>query len=120
MAEAWANVLHSHSIEARSAGIVSSGMDSQAVRVMAEVGMDIAGNRSKPVSEVGLETFDYVITLSDYARDQLPAVLGSTRLFHAGFEAPSKSSLNVSSPSEVETYRRVRDEIRSFVASLTL
>ncbi len=95
-------------------------MDPQTVGVMAEVGVDIAGNRSKPVSTMGMETFDYVITLSDCAREQLPPVLGSTRLFHAGFEAPSKSSLNVSPPSEVETYRRVRDEIRVFVESLSL
>ena len=51
MAEGWARTLKGDQIEAYSAGIESHGLNPDAVRVMAEAGVDISGQRSKLVGE---------------------------------------------------------------------
>ena len=53
MAEGWARHLKADSIEAYSAGIEAHGLNPDAVRVMAEAGVDISGQRSKLVGELG-------------------------------------------------------------------
>ncbi|MCX6006569.1 MAG: arsenate reductase ArsC, partial [Chloroflexi bacterium] len=45
MAEGWARALKSDCVEPYSAGIEPRGLDPRAVRVMAEAGVDIAGQR---------------------------------------------------------------------------
>ena len=52
MAEGWARHLKGDQIEPYSAGIESRGLNPDAVRVMAEAGVDISGQRSKRVSEL--------------------------------------------------------------------
>ena len=49
MAEGWARHLKGDQIEAYSAGIETHGLNPDAVRVMAEAGVDISGQRSKQV-----------------------------------------------------------------------
>ena len=49
MAEGWARHLKGDQIEAYSAGIEAHGLNPDAVRVMAEAGVDISGQRSKRV-----------------------------------------------------------------------
>ena len=51
MAEGWARHLKGDRIEAYSAGIETHGLNPDAVRVMAEAGVDISGQRSKRVGE---------------------------------------------------------------------
>ena len=52
MAEGWARFLKHDVIEPYSAGIEPHGLNSLAVKVMAEAGVDITGQRSKDVSEL--------------------------------------------------------------------
>ena len=86
---------------------------------MAEAGVDIAGQYSKQVAELGGE-FDYVITvLCDSASEQCPFFPAKTRVIHAGFEDPPKLARSAASEEEaLSHYRRVRDEIRQFVESI--
>jgi len=58
MAEGWARHLRSNAIDARSAGIAPHGLDPLAVRVMAEAGVDISGQRSKHVDALKDIAFD--------------------------------------------------------------
>ena len=57
MAEGWARRLKGEQIEPYSAGIEAHGLNPDAVRVMAEAGVDISGRRSKLVSELTRSRF---------------------------------------------------------------
>ncbi len=119
MAEGWVRHLKGGLIEPYSAGIDARGLDPDAVRVMAEAGVDISGQRSKSVGEfVGAE-FDYVVTVCGDAPESCPAFPGKAKVVHVGFEDPPRLAFNVKTESErLAPYRRVRDEIRAFVETL--
>ena len=119
MAEGWARHLKGGLIEPYSAGIEIHGLNPDAVRVMAEAGVDISGQRSKRVSELCGTQFDYVVTVCDHAHENCPVFPGKARIIHAGFDDPPRLAAGAMSEHErLEPYRRVRNEIRTFVESL--
>jgi arsenate reductase len=106
-------------IEPYSAGIEAHGLNPNAVKVMAEAGVDISGQRSKNVSELRDVQFDYVITVCDQASENCPLFPGRAKIMHVGFDDPPRLARDARSDEEALThYRRVRDEIRAFVESL--
>jgi arsenate reductase len=119
MAEGWARRIKGDEIEAYSAGVSPRGIDPRAIRAMAEVGIDIAGQRSKSLSDVREIPFEYVVTLCDHARQSCPSFPGRVKVVHAGFEDPPQLAKNARSDEEaMGHYRRIRDEIRVFVERL--
>ncbi len=119
MAEGWARRLKGDEIEVYSAGVNPKGVDPRAVRAMAELGIDISGQKSKSVAEVRGITFDYVITLCDNAHQSCPAFPGKTKVRHVGFEDPPYLARAARSEEEaMGHYRRIRDQIRTFVETL--
>jgi arsenate reductase len=119
MAEGWARALRAGRIQASSAGIEKHGLDARAARVMAEAGVDISGQRSKTVAELGGAEFDHVVTLCGGAHENCPAFPGGTKIVHAGFDEPPRLARNARTEEEaLAHYRRVRDEIRAFVEGL--
>jgi arsenate reductase len=119
MAEGWAHHLKSQEIEPYSAGIDKHGMNPHAVKVMAEAGVDIVGQRSKTLTELAAVEFDYVVTVCGHANEQCPVFPGRTKVVHVGFEDPPKLTKEMpDGESKLAVYRRVRDEIRRFVETL--
>jgi arsenate reductase len=119
MAEGWARHLKGDAIEAYSAGIETHGLNPYAVRVMAEVGVDISGQRSKNVNELKDVTFDYVVTVCGHANESCPRFPGKTKVVHVSFDDPPKLAATSNTEEEkLGHYRRVRDEIRAFVETL--
>jgi len=119
MAEGWARALKSDSIDACSAGIETHGLNPNAVRVMAEAGVDISTHRSKHVDELKDIAFDYVVTVCDHAHESCPIFPGKTKVMHRGFDDPPRLAKAAKSEEEaLGHYRRVRDEIRLFVEGL--
>jgi arsenate reductase (thioredoxin) len=119
MAEGFARALKGDAIEAFSAGTKPKGVDPLAVRVMAEAGVDLAGCVSKRVDELFGTTFDFVITVCDSAREACPVFPGRAKVVHVGFDDPPVLARGAASEDEaLAHYRRVRDEIRSFVETL--
>ena len=119
MAEGWARALKGDVIEPYSAGVLPHGLDPRAVRAMAEVGVDISGQRSKHVDTLKETEFDYVVTVCDSAREACPVFPGRTRMVHRDFDDPPILARNARSEEEaLAHYRRVRDEIRRFVESM--
>ncbi len=119
MAEGWALHLKPHEIAAYSAGIEKHGHNPLTVRVMAEAGVDIGHHTSKTVDELPLRDFDMVITLCRHANETCPFFPGAVKKVHVGFDDPP--ALAKDAPSEEDAlvhYRRVRDEIRDFIAGL--
>ena len=119
MAEAWAKHLKGDVIEAHSAGVEPGGVDPLVVQVMDEVGVDTSGQRSKHVDELRQIVFDYAVTLCGHARDTCPLFPGQTTVVHVGFDSPQELAKSAASRDEaLAPYRRVRDEIKVFVAGL--
>ncbi len=119
MAEGWTRALHGSRIEALSAGVEPKSLDPRAVRVMAEAGVDIAGARSKHLDEVAGGGVDWAITVCGHADEACPAFPGRVRRSHVGFDDPPRLAAGALTEEEaLLPYRRVRDEIRSFVESL--
>jgi len=119
MAEGWARHLKGNVLEPYSAGIETHGLNPSAVKVMAEVGVDISGHRSKHVSELADIAFDYVVTVCDNARESCPLFPGRAKVVHAGFDDPPRLAKDAKTEEEALVhYRRVRDQIRAFVLTL--
>lgn len=119
MAEGWAKQLLGDLVEAYSAGVAPSGLDPRAVKIMAEAGVDISHHRSKHVDELAGLEFDYVITLCDQAKQSCPVFPARAKVMHRGFQDPPLLALSARDEEEaLGFYRRIRDEIRSFVEKL--
>ena len=119
MAEGWARHLKGDRLEAHSAGIEARGLDPRAVRVMAEAGVDISGQRSTAVADLAAVAFDYVVTVCDHAAETCPVFPARTAVVHVGFDDPPRLAQGAATEEEaLAHYRRVRDQIREFVETL--
>lgn len=119
MAEGWARALKGDEIEAYSAGIETHGLNPNAVRVMAEAGVDISGHRSQHLDELRDIPFDYVVTVCGHAHETCPVFPAGARVVHAGFDDPPRLAKDAKTEAELlAPYRRVRDEIKAYVAGL--
>ena len=119
MAEGWMRHLRGDRLESYSAGIEAHGLNPDAVRVMAEAGVDIADQRSKLASELAGTDFDYVVTVCDKAHEACPLFPGKAKIVHVEFDDPPRLAANAKTEEErLAPYRRIRDEIRAFVATL--
>jgi len=119
MAEGWARHLKGDTVEAHSAGIEKHGLNPNAVKVMAESGVEISDQYSKTVAELPDFNFDFVVTVCGHANENCPYFPGKAKVVHVGFDDPPKLAQDAASEEEaLNHYRRVRDEIRDFVVSL--
>ena len=119
MAEGWARALKGDRIEAYSAGIEAHGLNPKAVQVMAEAGVDISSHLSKTTADLNGREFDYVITVCSDADENCPFFPAKTRIVHRGFDDPPRLAAGTASEEEaLDTYRRVRNEIRAYVETL--
>jgi len=119
MAEGWTRHLHGERLAAYSAGTSPRPVDPRAVRVMREAGVDLSAHRAKHLDDLSRIAFEWVITVCDHANESCPVFPGATRRLHVGFDDPPR--LAAGAPTEelaLAPYRRVRDEIRSFVSTL--
>jgi arsenate reductase len=110
MAEGLLRQLAGDKFEVASAGVSPTHVRPEAIKVMAELGIDISGHHSKSVDEFKEQAFDYVITVCDNANEQCPVFPGNTKRIHWSFEDPAVVKGDES--KRLATFRRVRDEIR--------
>jgi arsenate reductase len=119
MAEGWGRSLFDDSVEVYSAGVLKTRLDPRAVVVMAEKGIDISHQFSKSIDELPPKECDAVITLCDQAHESCPFFSGNVKRLHQGFDdPPTLASGEEDEESALDHYRRVRDEISSYVANL--
>ena len=90
IAEALAERLSGGAVSAASAGSHPKPLHPNAVRVMRERGIDLAGRRSKPLSEFSRRRFDYVISLCDRVREVCPDFPGAPELIHWSIPDPAR------------------------------
>mgnify|MGYP006301956339 CR=1 FL=1 len=119
MAEGWTRHLKGDRVEAYSAGIETHGLNPDAVRVMAEAGVDISGQRSTHINTFRNTALDCVITVCGHANENCPVFPGATPVIHKGFDDPPALARTAKTEEEaLEHYRRVRDQIRAYVETL--
>ena len=122
MAEGWARALRAGDFVSCSAGTSPHGLNPLAVRVMAEAGVDISTHASKtPAQALESGRIDLVVTVCDHAAESCPRVpeLAGVPAFHAPFDDPPRLARDARSEEEaLAHYRRVRDEIASFIRTL--
>ncbi|AQQ70014.1 Arsenate reductase [Limihaloglobus sulfuriphilus] len=119
MAEGWARHLKGEAIESYSAGVETHGLNPNAVKVMAEAGVDISGHKSKHLDDLKDVRFDYVVTVCDNAHESCPLFPGRTKIVHVGFDDPPRLAKEAKTEQQaLDSYRRVRDEIKKFIEKL--
>lgn len=110
MAEGLLRQLAGDKFEVASAGVSPTHVKPEAIKVMAELGIDISGHHSKSVDEFKGQEFDYVITVCDNANEQCPVFPGNTKRIHWSFDDPAV--VKGDELKRLATFRRVRDELR--------
>lgn len=99
-------------LEVYSAGTnPASQVNPKAVQVMKEIGLDISKNYPKSVEQFINDSFDYVITMCDNAKETCPVFIGKVgKQIHIGFEDPAEA--NGTEEEILSVFRKVRDNIR--------
>ena len=121
MAEGWARHLKGNIIEPYSAGVIAQRLNTRAVRVMKETGVDISQHFSKDIESLIDISFDHVITVCSHAKQLCPVFPKKTRVTHVSFDdPPSLAKFAKSEEEALSHFRRVRDEIRIFIEKLPL
>ena len=115
MAEGILRSLAGDIVDARSAGSHPAGyVHPVAIEVMREIGIDISGHASKSLDQFLDQPVHTVITVCGKVDQVCPVFPGQVERIHHGFDDPAHAE---GSPEEIrETFRRVRDEIGSFLS----
>ncbi len=110
MAEGLLRALGGDRFEAFSAGTEATHVRPLALRVMAELGIDISGQESKTLDRYLDQPFDAVITVCDQANKACPVFFGARERLHWSFPDPSRAT--GTEQDQLRVYRQVRDAIR--------
>lgn len=115
MAEGFINHELGDHVEAVSAGSNPSGyVHPKAIEVMGELDIDISKGVSKHLEQFLDQSFDVVVTVCDSAKESCPVFPGAVNTMHHSFTDPAEAT---GTEEEILTeFRRVRDEIRAWVA----
>ena len=102
-----------HRFEVFSAGVSPTKVRPEAIEVMRELGIDLGAHRSKHVNEFAGQSFDYVLTVCDDAREVCPIFPAQTRMTHHSFVDPAAH--HGSEQECIAVFRKVRDQIREYL-----
>lgn len=113
MAEGLLRQMAPGKFEVHSAGSAPTVVNANAVKVMAELDIDLSGHRSKGVEEFQAQTFDHVVTVCEGSESSTcPVFLGQAgKRLHWPFEDPADAT--GSEEQVLAVFRRVRDRIRA-------
>ena len=116
MAHGWLRKIGRDRVEIYSAGTEPNGVHLIAVRVMAEVGIDISDHTSDHIDRYLEDDFDLVLTVCDSARESCPVFPGARRTVHHSFEDPDYPELSEDELTQV--FRSIRDAIGDYSRGL--
>ncbi len=115
MAEGLLRRLGGDQVQVFSAGAEpAAAVHPLAVRVMAEIGVDISGRRPKPLVDFLGQPFDYVIAVCSRAAEACPVFPGPARRLHWFYDDPA--AVEGSEAEQLAAFRAVRDDLRQRVA----
>jgi protein-tyrosine-phosphatase len=114
IAEALVEHRSDGTVDARSAGSHPKPLHPNAVRVMAERGVDISDRLTKPLTHFTRNRFDRVITLCDKVREVCPEVPGAPIAAHWSIADPAATT----TATEDDPFAQVAEDIEGRVALL--
>ena len=112
MAEGYLNFFAKNKAEVYSAGIETHGVNSKAIQVMKEDGIDISHHTSNNIDEYRNINFDFVITVCDNAKERCPFFPSNAKKFHHNFPDPAKAT--GTEEQIMQQFREVRDMIKTY------
>jgi len=115
MAEALIEHRSAHAVTARSAGSHPKPLHPNAVRVMAERGIDIANRKTKSLTRFGRMRFDRVVTLCDKVREVCPEFGGALA---AHWSIADPAAVAGTDAATYPAFQRAADEIAERVSLL--
>ncbi|HSB63741.1 MAG TPA: arsenate reductase ArsC [Thermoanaerobaculia bacterium] len=115
MAEGLARAHFGDAVHVQSAGSDAAGVNPLAVKVLAELGIDISGQTSKTVDTIDPKTVDTVVTLC--AEEVCPVYLAKAEHLH--WPLPDPTAGGGSEEEKLARFRQTRDEIRRRIETLT-
>jgi arsenate reductase (thioredoxin) len=115
MAEGLLRAWGGDRFEVHSAGSEATEVRPLAIRAMAELGIDIAGQRSKTTHEFAGQEFDEIIAVCDDAKEACPYFPGAARRRSWPFDDPAAAT--GTEEERLVVFRRVRDEIADRIRS---
>ncbi len=110
MAEGFAKTLGEGKIDVTSSGLESSRVHPTAIEVMSEIGIDITKQTSDALSDFNADDYDAVISMCGCGTG-LPSEWVTQEIFEDW-------ELDDPDGQPIETFHRVRDEIKERVAKL--
>ncbi len=118
MAEGWGKALKNEKYKFYSAGTIKHGLNSNAVEVMQEVGIDISGYKSKTTNELPDIKMDFIFTVCSDAHESCP-LFYEGKIIHVGFDDPPRLTNKISDKKQIlDVYRRVRNQIKEFILDI--
>ena len=114
MAEGLLRHLAGDRFKVMSAGTEATSVGPEAIKAMAELGVDISGQESKTLERYLGEPFDYVVTVCDDANEACPVFPGAEHRLHWSFQDPSRAE--GSEEERLEVFRKVREEIQARIS----
>ena len=116
MAEAWAHKLFPAGWSALSGGLLTYPISEKTRGAMAEVGLDMAGQKTKTFDQFDLDSFDLVVTFSNEAGRYLPSLAHPER--HLRRPVTDPMSATGSSEDILDAFREGRDRIKLIVQDI--
>lgn len=111
MAEGFLRHMAGDKFEVFSAGVKPTAVNPLAIKVMAEIGIDISKHSSKSVMEFIDQSFDYVVTVCGNAQKTCPVFPGEHEKIHWDLKDPA--AVEGSEEDKLKVFRKVRDKIKS-------
>ncbi len=112
MAEGLLKHITQNEYDINSAGTKPSIVRPEAIKALAEIGIDISNNHSKSVDEFLNDEIDYVLTVCDNANENCPYFPAKTKLVHHSFEDPAE--VQGDEETRLNAFRKIRDEIKHY------
>jgi arsenate reductase len=113
MAEGLLRSLYGDRYEAYSAGTQPSRVNPYAIKVMAEIGIDISTHYSKNIDVFHGIRFDYVVPVCNKAKEECPFFQGGGEYLHNDFDDPSQFKGN--EDEKLAVFRKTRDVIKGWI-----
>ena len=117
MAEGYAKkILPANDFQIESAGVETHGLNPNAVKVMAEDGVDISSHYSKLIDLNYFNTSDLVITLCGDAKDKCPMLPPQTKGLHWSLSDPAQAKGTIE--EQLQEFRNIRNQIKELITEL--
>jgi arsenate reductase len=104
IAEGFLRSLYNNKYEVYSAGVQPTSVNPLAIKVMKEIGIDISKQKSKSIDKYRSQLFDIVVTVCNNAKEICP-FFPSKKVIHKSFD----------DPEDVDSFRKIRDDIKYWI-----